>query len=82
MAIQDKPITIKGSLTTVSSLSLYPQADGTIVLVASGSTKDANGNNVTLLDARLQVVAGTVPVIDNLLARALTEVRKANGLEV
>lgn len=79
MAIQDKAITIKGTLTAVASITLYPQADGSVIITAQGSTKDSLGNTVTLNEARLQVTG--VAVIDNMIARALNELRKANGLE-
>lgn len=80
MTIQDKTLTVIGAQTTLQQVTLSPQADGSIVLIASGVTKDNGGNAIGLTPARLQVTG--VPVLDNLVARALSELRKANGLEV
>ncbi len=79
MPIQDKVVTIRGTQAVVNSVTLHPQADGSVVLTAFGTSKDAGGALVQLGEARLQVSG--VPVIDNLVARALIELRKANGLE-
>lgn len=80
MAIQNKAVTILGAQTALAAVTLYPQADGSVVLVAAGSTKDNLNATVPLSEARLQVSG--VAAIDNLVSRALTELRKANGLEV
>lgn len=79
MPIQDKVVTIKGAQAVVSSVTLYPQADGSVILTAHGVSKDASGKVVQLEEARLQVSG--IAVIDNLCARALIELRKANALE-
>lgn len=79
MAIQDKVVTIFGAQTVLGSVTLLPQADGSVVLTASGTTRDSNGATVALNEARMRVTG--VAVIDNLVARGLTELRKANGLE-
>jgi hypothetical protein len=80
MPLTDKPITVIAAQTAISALTLYPQPDGSVVLVAVGATKDSGGSVVALKEARLQVTG--LAVIDNLVARGLTELRKANGLEV
>lgn len=81
MAIQDKSLTIKGDQVAVLSVSIAPHGSQ-IVLNVSGETKDANGARVVLDVVSLTIGAGQVPAIDNLLARALIELRKGNGLEV
>ncbi len=80
MALTDKTQTILAAQTTLASVTLFPLPDGSVVLMANGSTKDAGGNVVALNVGRIQVTG--VAVLDNLVARALTELRKANGLEV
>jgi hypothetical protein len=80
MALTDKPITIVAAQTALTKLEAWPQANGSVTLIAFGSTRDGGGNVIPLLNATLNVTG--LPVIDNLVARALTELRKANGLEV
>lgn len=82
MAIQDKAITIIGSQSTLIGVLLAQNPDGSITMVAQGHTKDGLGNSIRLDDAKMTIQPGQIAVIDNLLARALSEVRKANGLEV
>lgn len=78
--IQDKSITLVGLQAALGQVTLFPQADGSVLLVASGTTKDAGSNVVALKEARIQALG--VVALDNLVARALSELRKANGLEV
>lgn len=80
MAVKDVTLTLVGAQAAVAQVVLYPQVDGSCVLVATGVTKDNAAKLVTLAEAKLSIPAGT-PAIDNLLARALQELRKANGLE-
>lgn len=82
MATQDVSVTLKWDQAVVGMLGLIPQSDGSIVIEAHGWTKDSNGNKVQLSPAQLKVQPGQVPAVDNMLARALIELRKANGLEV
>lgn len=79
MPVQDKTVVVRGSQAVVSSVTMYPQSDGSVVVVVSGATKDAGGGGVDL--AQAQIRTNGVAVIDNLMARALSELRKANGLE-
>lgn len=81
MAIQDKNITLVGAQTAVAQIHIFPQVDGSYVLVVQGITKDGGGAVVTLAEAKLSVPSG-VAALDNMATRALTELRKANGLEV
>lgn len=80
MPIQNKTITIQGNSVALASVTLYPQPGGGTVVVAVGATVDAQGNAVPLEAAHVTVPAG-VGAVDNLLARALRELRLANGLE-
>lgn len=80
MAVQNKTTTVVGSSTVLASVTLYPQADGSVILEATGATVDNLGNPVTLAPARIRVSG--LAVIDNLCAAALSKLRIANGLEV
>lgn len=80
MPVKDVTLTLKGDRAAVAQVILYPQIDGSCVLVASGITYDSASQVVTLKEAKVPCPAGT-DVLDKLLARALTELRKANGLE-
>lgn len=80
MPIQDKTITIKGAPTKLTCVQLWPQSDGSVVLIAVGQSVDGLGNTIQLSEARIQ--ASGVAALDNLCSRALTELRKANGVEV
>lgn len=82
MAIQDKSVTLVGAQTILFSLTMMPNQDGSTTIVASGSTKDSLGNIEQLNPARIIVQPGQVAAVDNMMARALSELRKANGLEV
>lgn len=82
MAIQDSTITLKGDQAAVGMLGILPQSDGSILLEVRGTVKDSAGEVHGLGVAQIKVQPGQVPVIDNMLARALTELRKANKLEV
>lgn len=79
MVIQDKTTTIYGAQASVSNVSMTPQPDGSVLVIATGATKDSLGNAVSL--SASQSFKG-VAVIDNLMAQALSVLRKANGLEV
>lgn len=79
MALQNKTITLLGASAKLSSFAVYPQADGTFRVTISGVADDGAGN-VDQIAATVQFPSG-VGVLDNMSARALTELRKANGLE-
>lgn len=83
MATQDVTVsvTMKWDQAAVVLAGIAPQKDGSIMLEVHGTTKDQNGANVNLSPVQISVQPGQVAVIDNLLARALTELRKKNGLE-
>lgn len=80
MAIQNKTVTFQGSLTTLTSFNVFLQAGGAYTVVASGVATDGSGNTQQIA-VTINLPAGTA-VLDNMAARALTELRKANGLEV
>lgn len=80
MAIQNKSVTITGASTKLTSVTLYPQLDGSVVISAIGTASDGSATPVSLSEARLQATG--VAALDNMVARALTELRKTNGLEV
>lgn len=78
MAIQNKSVTILGATAKVSSFTVFPQADGSYVISAGGTATDSlSGIEQLSLTANFPAVA----VLDNMSARVLTELRKANGLE-
>jgi len=79
MPIQDKVVTVKGIPTRLVKVELWPQLNGSVTLGAIGDTVDANGAKVALDEAKINVTG--VGAVDNLVARGLTELRKANGLE-
>lgn len=80
MAITDKTITIRGAQAVVTSVALYPQPDGKVHVVVHGEERSPGGGIVPLDSARQTFPAG-VAILDNMLARALRELRLANGLE-
>lgn len=84
MATQDVVVTytMKWANATVIAMGLVPQKDSSIMIEVHGTTQDANGNLIQLKPAQVSVQPGQVPAVDNMLARALIELRKANGLEV
>lgn len=79
MAIQNKTITLLGAQAKVVSFTVYPQANGTFVVTVAGTATDGAAFTQQLA-ATVNVAAG-VAVLDNMAARALMELRKANGLE-
>lgn len=81
MATQDVSVILKWDHAFVRLLGLLPQPDGSIIVEVQGGTKDSNGKDVELSIAKLKVQPGQLAVVDNMLARALIELRKANGLE-
>lgn len=86
MAIQDRAITLRGNDAKILAVSCAPKykADGTIdkiVVTAVGVTKDSLGNDVQLSNLQVEINPGVMAPVDNLLARALVELRKSNLLE-
>lgn len=81
MATQDVSLTLKWDQAKVGMVGIVPQADGSIILEAYGSTKDGAGVEHGLARAQIKIQPGQVAAVDNMLARALIELRKANGLE-
>lgn len=78
MGLKDKTISISAGQAVIRSITIYPQADGTLVLTAVGVTKDSEDREVPL--------SATVPfkeekAIAAVLDLAISELRKANGLE-
>lgn len=81
MATQDVTLTLKWDQAVVGAVGIVPQADGSIMLEAFGTCKDAGGALHQLGRAQIKIQPGQVAAVDNMLARALIELRKANGLE-
>lgn len=79
MPLTNKIVTIVAASTKVNAITLYPQEDGSVTVISTGTTLDSNGATVQLKEAQLRVTG--VSVIDNLAAKGLSELRKANGLE-
>ena len=79
MALTNKTVTVLAANAKVASFTVYPQADGKFVVAIAGTATDG-ANFTEQLAASVTVPAG-VAVLDNMAARALTELRKANGYE-
>jgi hypothetical protein len=80
MTIINKSITFQGALTTVTSITIYPQAGGSYIVVANGVASDGAGNTEPI-SVSATFPSGTT-VLDNVSATALQKLRQANGLEV
>ena len=79
MALTNKTVTVLAATAKVASFTVYPQAGGAFIVTVSGSATDG-ASFTEQLAATVNVPAG-VAVLDNMAARALTELRKANGYE-
>jgi hypothetical protein len=79
MAIQNKTVTLLGASAKVNSFTVYLQADGSYRVTIAGIATDGAAFEEQLA-AAISVPSG-VAVLDNMSARALVELRKANGLE-
>ena len=80
MTVVNKSITYQGSLTTVVSITVYPQANGSYVVTANGVETDGSGNSNSI-SASATFPPGTA-TLDNMAAAALQKLRQQNGLEV
>lgn len=80
MAIQDKTIILKGDQTKLLKLEVAKKADGSFTLIAFGVTNTAGGQEV-LLEAGKEDVPASNPVLSGIWDKALTALRKQNGLE-
>lgn len=80
MAVQNKTVTLLGASAKVTNFTVTPRADGSYAVSIVGTTTDGAAFVEHLL-ADISIPSG-VAVLDNMSARALTELRKANGLEV
>lgn len=81
MAIRNKTVEIQGSASRVSLLQIWPQSDGTVVIVVTGQTEDDDGNIHTLEEAQIVFEPGVNDAVAVLLVQALDALRKVNGLE-
>jgi hypothetical protein len=79
MPIKDKSMTVLGATAIVVSVELAPQQDGSTSAIILGAAQDSIGGTQPLT-ARVTIPVGT-NIVDNLLALALSQLRKANGLE-
>jgi hypothetical protein len=80
MTIINKSITFQGALTTVTSITIYPQTGGGYIVTANGVASDGAGNTEPI-SVSASFPSGTT-VLDNVSATALQKLRQANGLEV
>lgn len=76
---RDSVLTLKGNQVAISAVHLRPLKDGSVQMTVIGETKDGAGNTVQLRHASLSLAG--VPVVDDLMTRALAELRRANALE-
>lgn len=81
MAVKDKSVTIKGDLARVASMQVFPQPDGSVVIIVAGVTNDSEGRLVALKEAQIGYRPGQNDLVSNLLGPALDALRKVNGLE-
>lgn len=79
MAVINKSITLQGATAKVVSFTVYPQTNGSYVVTVAGTATD--GAAFTEQLATTLTIPAATAVLDNMSARALTELRKANGLE-
>lgn len=79
MTILNKSITYQGALTTVVSITIFPQANGSYIVTANGVASDGAGNTQQI-SVSASFPAGTAQ-LDNMAAAALQKLRQANGLE-
>ena len=64
----------------LSNFTVYPQADGSYIVTASGSATD--GASFSEQITVTQSFPSGTAVLDNMAAAALSKLRIANGLEV
>lgn len=81
MPILDRNITVRGADAKVTGLALEPLAGGAIKITVFGTSKDSAGKDIALEPYSVTVQPGQLVAADNMLARGLVEIRKANGLE-
>lgn len=80
MAAKDKQIVVKGSEAVVTALQLFPQADGSVVVIVAGGSKDSDGQVVGLSEARGRFQMSD-PAIGLLFQIARQALRQENGLD-
>ena len=81
MTVQNKTTTLVGASAVVTQAGFIPQADGSTLVVVSGTATDSLGNVQVLTPVQVSYPAGTA-LIANIMAAALSKIRIANGLEV
>ena len=80
MTILNKSVTFQGALTSLTSITILPQANGSYVVTANGVETDGSGNSNSI-SASATFPPGTA-TLDNMAAAALQKLRQQNGLEV
>ena len=80
MAIQDRTLTLKGDQAEVLKVEAVKNPDGSYKLVAFGKTSTSDGKEV-ILEAGNEDVPASNPALSGIWARALTALRRQNGLE-
>lgn len=81
MTVQNSTTTLVGAQASVTTITIYPQADGSYVCTVTGSTKDTLNNVQQLKPVTASFPAGTA-VLDQVTTAALSKLRIGNGLEV
>lgn len=80
MALKDAVITVKGDQAVVRKVEIMKNQKGEYVLICFGESKTSDGKLIGL-DAAQEIAAPGVKALDDIWARALPVLRKANGLE-
>lgn len=81
MALRTKTVQINGTDAKVTSINLFPQADGSVVVVVNGVAQLADGTLHSLKDAQLRANPDQQPVLADFLSLGLKRLRVVNGLE-
>jgi len=81
MAIKDASVTIKGDAARVAQVHMYPQPNGNVEIVVTGSAQDSEGRILTLKEVQIGYKPGPEDAMHTLLSLCLGALRRLNGLE-
>ena len=81
MPLRTRTVQISGADAKITSINLFPQADGSVVVVVNGVAQLADGSLHSLKDAQLRADPSQRPVLADFLALGLRQLRTVNGLE-
>jgi len=82
MATKDATITLIGAQTTLQIVQIALDAKtGNYLISSQGMTKDSGGRSVGLEASLEDTGSASDPHLDAIFARALSNLRKKNGLE-